>query len=311
MSLGRFARLTLVLALSLAASCAREAEEPPASAGPPYVATSLYPLRYFAQRLLGDEVRVLCPVPPDADPLHWQPDRAALQLFAEATLVVLNGAGVESWRATASLPLSRTVDTTQAVASELVRFEAVTHSHGGGEHTHEGVDGHTWLDPRLALAQTEALRDALLRAFPSQHAAIQRNHAALEADLAELDRRWQALAPRLQRVNLLAAHPAYNYPSKRYGFAITNLDLDPERELGGGELAALRAGRGARDVPALLLWESEPLASTREHLQRELALPCVVFSPCENPSRAELDAGVDFLAVMRRNLDLLEAALPR
>jgi zinc transport system substrate-binding protein len=299
------------LLLPLLVACSREPDETPASTGSPYIATSLYPLRYLAQRLIGDGARVLCPLPPDADPLHWQPDRATLQVFAEATLIVLNGAGVESWRATASLPLSRIVDTTEKLGAELVRFEAVTHSHGGGEHTHEGLDGHTWLDPRLLLGQAEALREGLLRAFPAQHAAIQRNFAALEADLGALDQRWRGIAPRLKRVNLLASHPAYNYPSKRYEFLITNLDLDPERELGGGELAALGVARGAREVPALLLWESEPLAATREKLERELALPSLVFSPCENPPRAELDAGVDLLSMMRRNLDLLDAALPR
>ncbi|MBK9384291.1 MAG: zinc ABC transporter substrate-binding protein [Planctomycetes bacterium] len=306
----RRSTLSLLL-LSLCAACSREAEETPANASSPYVATSLYPLRYLAQRLIGDGARVLCPLPPDVDPLHWQPDRSALQVFAEASLIALNGAGVEGWRATASLPLSRTVDTTEKLGAELVRFEAETHSHGGGEHTHEGVDGHTWLDPRLLLAQAEALRAGLLRAFPAQHAAIQRNFAALESDLTALDQRWRGIAPRLRRVNLLASHPAYNYPSKRYEFLITNLDLDPERELGAGELAALGVARGEREVPALLLWESEPLAATREKLERELGLPSLVFSPCENPPRAELDAGVDFLSLMRRNLDLLDAALPR
>ncbi|MBL8901634.1 MAG: zinc ABC transporter substrate-binding protein [Planctomycetes bacterium] len=299
------------LLLSLCVACSRESEDAPADESSPYIATSLYPLRYLAQRLIGDEVRVVCPLPPDADPLHWQPDRAALQVFAQAKLVALNGAGVESWRATASLPLSRTIDTTQKLAQEFEHLEAVTHSHGGGEHTHEGVDGHTWLDPLLLLAQAEALREGLVRAFPGQQAAIQRNFAALEADLRALDQRWRDLSPRLKRVNLLASHPAYNYPSKRYAFPITNLDLDPERELGGGELAALAASRGQREFPAVLLWESEPLAATRAKLESDLLLSSVVFSPCENPPRAELDAGVDYLSVMRRNLDLLEAALPR
>ena len=41
-------------------------------------------------------------------------------------------------------------------SDEFLVVKGVTHSHGaGGAHTHDGVDGHTWMDPILADAPIE------------------------------------------------------------------------------------------------------------------------------------------------------------
>ena len=57
----------------------------------------------------------------------------------------------------------------------------------------------------------------------------------------------------------------------------------------------------------MLLWESAPLEATERALA-ELGIASVVFSPCESLDRAELEAGVDYLAVMHANLGALEEA---
>ena len=122
------------------------------AAAPLTVYTTFYPTTYFTQRIGGSHVEVTCPLPDDADPIFWQPDRNTIMAYQKAALIILNGADFEKWALTASLPTGRIVDTARNFTDQFITYESVTHSHGpGGDHTHEGIDGHTWIDPTLAI----------------------------------------------------------------------------------------------------------------------------------------------------------------
>lgn len=297
-------RLLLLALALLPAACSETATEPQAETEA-QVYTTFYPTTYLAERIAGGAVPVVCPLPEGEDPIFWQPSREVLADYQGAALIVVNGAGLEKWVETASLPASRVVDTAAGFEAEFLHYETTTHSHGsGGEHTHEGLDGHTWMDPVLAMAQARAIGEALAARFPEHAEAFAAGGAALRADLERLDARFRELTPRLAGVRLLASHPAYDYAARRYGWEIRNFDLDPEAELDAESLAELQEAAEGRTV---LLWESAPLEATERALA-ELGIASVVFSPCESLDRAELEAGVDYLAVMHANLGALEEA---
>lgn len=291
--------------LLLAAACGRS--EPVPAATEPLVLTSFYPLTYFAQRIAGDKVPVESPLPADADPVTWRPAREDVAAFHNATLTLVNGASFEGWVDKVSLPQSRVVDTSHGLKDRLLKFESVTHSHGGGgAHTHEGTDGHTWLDPLNAKVQAQAIHDALAKAFPAHAAAFAQGLAALHQDLDALHARLQAVTPKLGDTRLLASHPAYNYLAARYGWKVTNLDLDPDADLDAPARKSVTDAL-ADAKHAILLWEAAPNEATVAAL-RELGVRHVLFSPAENLAAAERSAGTDYLAIMRANIDRLEQA---
>jgi zinc transport system substrate-binding protein len=295
--------MAALLLLPAFAACGG-ADETEAAELDPVLRAAAYPVAYLAERVAGDVLAVECPVPEDAHPITWQPSRDDLAAFQRATLIVINGANFEQWPATASLPTSRLVDTSRPFEKRLLTYETLTHSHGGGgEHTHEGIDGHTWLDPLQAKAQAGAIRDALQRARPDSAAEIEANFAALAVDLDALDARLRALG----EPQLVCSHPAYNYLARRYGWEVTNFDLDPDAPLSEDDLARLAAARDASGA-RVVLWESEPLPETVARLT-ELSLRCVLFSPAEVQSAAQRAAGVDYLAIMQANVQRLADAL--
>ena len=270
------------------------------------VLTTFYPTTYLAERIAGTALEIVNPCPADVDPAYWSPDDETLLRYQSAALVLINGASFEKWVAQATLPATRTVDTTKSVKSQLLRFaDAVTHSHGpAGEHAHEGVDGHTWLDPALAKAQATAIREALGRTFPAHAGMLTPGFTSLAADLDALDQRLRELSSKLGERPLLASHPAYNYLARRYGWRVTNLHLDPGEPLDDAALAAVRAAQAASGA-RILLWESAPLEATATQLRDETGVKSVAYSPCE----ARPGDGRDFLAVMNANIDRLAAAL--
>ncbi|MEQ8764881.1 MAG: metal ABC transporter substrate-binding protein [Planctomycetota bacterium] len=250
-------------------------------AGEPLVMTTFYPTTYFTERIGGQWVRVTCPVPEDADPIFWQPSRDDLANYQKADLIIVNGAEFEKWVSGASLPSSRIVDTAKRFEDQFVKFETTSHRHGTqGEHTHEGIDGHTWLDPVLAREQAKEIESALTRRF-SRHAEPFRLAAlGLYGDLEKLHKRLLKSAKDIQSVQLLASHPAYNYLAQRYDWNIQNFDLDPKAPLEPEQIEALKlaipeSGR------AILLWESAPLEESAAKLKDELGLASIVYSPAE------------------------------
>lgn len=280
----------------------------PDANAPLAIYTTFYPSRYFAQRVAGDLATVTCPVPDDADPIFWQPSREQIGDYQKADLILVNGGEYEKWIATASLPESRVVDLSRSFADAFIRYESVTHQHGsGGAHTHEGIDGHTWLDPINAKAQVQAIAKALRQRRPDHVAAIDQRTAELERDLDVLDARFKALAPAARDVLLIASHPAYNYPSRRYALGIVNVALDPEAEPSAGELAAIDRATGKRPEAKkrILLWESQPIDAAVKAVASRVD-EHVVFSPIEV---LDPEANIDYLARMNKNLDALERAL--
>ena len=270
------------------------------------VLTTFYPTAYFARRISGGLVPVDCPVPEGEDPIFWQPERAVLERYRNAKLIVLNGAQFEKWAIQASLPSSRIVNSAANFKSDFILFDTgITHSHGAaGEHSHEGVDGHTWLNPVYAIEQAEAIAKGMTEAWPEHEDAFAANLAALVKDFNALDAEFQELSPKLKGVKLLASHPAYNYLAKQYGWTITNLDLDPDEGVTATAMEDIAAAIGNHEGRTILLWESEPSDSGFTG-----SFTSVLFSPAELPATGPGPVSPDYLEIMHANIRRLEAAL--
>ena len=304
--------LSVILAAGVVcSSCtsAPPAPGPKTGRGKPVIYTTFYPTTYFAEVIGGEAVEVVCPCPADEDAIFWEPDRATIAAYQAADLIVINGAAFEKWVLLSVLPEDRMVDTARDLPGELITFaHSTTHSHGpAGTHSHEGIDGHTWVDPVNALVQARSIRDAMAARFPGLADAFGGGFARLESRLKGLDADLRGLSGALGDSPLLCSHPAYNYVARRYGWRIRNLDLDPVEPLKDEQVAAVRAI--LRTHPArIILWEGEPSAGNVARM-KELGLVSVTFSPCELMDPAELQAGADYMSVMKTNIESLRAAL--
>jgi zinc transport system substrate-binding protein len=295
--------------LLLTAACVGEAvDQAPttdAAAGPLRVVAVHYPLVYMAERIGGDVVTVDLPMPDDMDPAFWQPTPDDIAAIQTADLILLNGANYAKWTATATLPVSRLVNTTQAVEARYVTVEgAVSHSHGPeGEHSHGEVAFTTWLDPTMAMAQARAVAEAFVAARPESSSLFEANLAELVADLEALDAQLAATFSHFPDRTFVGSHPVYQYLAARYGLEIASVHFEPDEEPAEDAWRDLR--RVLADRPAgVMLWEGAPLTRTAERLA-EMGLMVVVFQPAGGrPARG------DYLDVMRANVANLREARP-
>jgi zinc transport system substrate-binding protein len=273
--------------------------------------TTFYPTEYFASRIGGDQVKVACALPADADPSEWKPTAEAIRTLQQAQVIVVNGAEFEKWMPGVALPTSRICDASSPLAPKFIKFAGTTHSHGAaGQHTHQGTDGHTWMDPNNATVQAEQVLGAMCRRWPEHERLFAERFGTLAADLKALDARFVALSEGVRAISLIATHPAYNYIAARYEWDVGSLDLPPEEPPSEGSLKALAAMVAAsKDRPLVLLFESPPHEAIVKALAAMPTVRAVTFSPCEMLDQSERAAGATYLTVMNANLDALAAAV--
>ena len=262
-----------------------------------------YPLQYFAQRIAGEHAEVVFPAPPQVDPAFWMPDKQTIRDYQEADLVLLNGAGYAKWVKKVSLPRLRQVDTSASFAGAYIAVQnTVTHSHGhAGDHSHSGTAFTTWLDFYQAVHQAESVMQALAEKQPANKAVFERNFAALREDLMALDLEMQKTVAVRPGQPLLASHPVYQYPARRYLLHIETVQWEPDTVPEDDEWQRLRYA--TEDFPAQwMLWEKQPVSATITRLDA-MGIGVLVFDPCAG--RPEQG---DFLSVMQQNIENLKKA---
>lgn len=343
LSLVLAAGLPLGLTLPLAGCGSESSTGVPIEQTRAEVMTTFYPTTYFAKRISGGLVPVRSALPDDEDPIFWRPGADEMNQYQNARLVITNGAEFEKWTARAPLPRARTVESLSAEDLDAtggpITMESTTHSHGpGGEHTHEGLDGHTWVSPAIAIVQARNIANAMKEAWPDHAEAFDTNLRALVEDLEMLEVSLRDLTPLVAEHRLLASHPAYNYLARDLGWDIHNLDLDPESEdvraIVDAVHDALHAKEGHHhhhdhgddhghdhheaahdhgeadhghthgDKPVILLWEGEPTSAIRTAIRDELGVTSILFSPAEGTPEDG-----DYMDVMRANIDRLREAV--
>ena len=256
-----------------------------------------YPLKYFAERIGGEHVRVSFPAPADQDPAYWVPDIDTIRAYQQAEVILLNGAGYAKWVQKVSLPRFRMFDTTRKLKDRFLTTEsAVTHSHGqSGEHAHEALAFTTWLDFDLAAAQALAVTVALTRSQPQFKADFEAYYLSLEKDLMDLHRQMKAIVARKPTLPVVVSHPVYDYLAKRYRINARAVHWEPDQVPSAEQMNALKALLKAHPAK-WMIWEAEAVPGAVQALA-EIGVGSVVFNPCGNVPESG-----DFLTVMQANI---------
>lgn len=306
--------VVLVASLLLGLPGCGDGDQPqrPRRTGPPVIYTTLPATTWMVQELVGELANVTLPqVPEGTDPAFWQPSDETLAAYQQADLIVLNGAEYEQWAVRMTLPPSRVVDASKSFAARFINAgPAITHSHGDDQHTHNAIDGHTWLDPILAIRQSVTIRDAVKRLLPEHHAAIDAHHAALVKQLQDLDGRLRALGTLPEGEVLVASHPAYNYLARQYGWEVVSFELDARELPAADEFRMMQedlTGKTAR----YMLWEDEPLPEVAKAVEDKLGLASVWVSPGKRLQATKGEVSQGYIALMRANVERLAKVFQR
>lgn len=243
------------------------------------VVASFYPLAWASEQVASESIgEVVNLTPPGAEPHDIDLSPSDVETIRDAELVVYIGGGFQP-------ALEDAIDTREGRSLDLLR---------------EGEDPHLWLDP-VRFAQTV---ERIARAIGGAGSAYDEIRT-----LKRLDAEYRRGLRDCERRVLVTTHAAFGQLAGRYG--LTQLSLagrSPESEPGPRELEELI--EDVRTSGATTVF-AEPLVSAglAQTVAREAGVEVATLDPIEGLSEERLEAGEDYLTVMRANLDALREAL--
>jgi zinc/manganese transport system substrate-binding protein len=229
------------------------------------------------------------------DPHDFEPGTSDLAAFSEADLVLLNGAGYDTWASDAVA----TVDPEPAVVSAAEIAGVIP-----------GQDPHLWYDPETVHAMAGVLADELSAVSPDAAAYFQERAATWQQDLRRYTDAVVALSSLAVGHTYAATEPVFDRMAAAIGLA----DVTPEgyrrassndSDPAPGDLTAFEDALTGGSVD-VLIYNTQTSGSVPEQLRdaaEEAGVPVVEVS--ESPA----DADGSFLAWQLAQLRELSDAL--
>lgn len=209
----------------------------PARAGAEFrILTSFYPMYLLTANVAGgiDGVEVQNMAEQNVGCLHDYALRTGdMRLISSADVVVINGAGMESF-------VDRVIgDMGKPVIDASAGIELIgDDGHDGDEHDDDGHDGdghddddhdghdhgdvnaHIWMSPRQAILQVENIAAGLIEADPAHAQSYRANAERYKERLRALDAEVSALLEGAAGARIVTSHPAFEYLARDYGIEI-------------------------------------------------------------------------------------------
>jgi zinc transport system substrate-binding protein len=305
---------TLVVATGAVAACgAGGGNRGRADDGRLRVVANFDPVAEAAQRVGGERVAVTNLTPAGVEPHDLEITPDDVDHLEDADVVLYLGQGFQPAVAEIAGRQDGAIDLTEGLDLESGASGALHSEDGGnvdGNHADgDAVDPHFWLDPTRLSDAVDAIEAALADAAPEDAATFAANARGYEDELATLDHEMAAGLADCARDEIVTTHAAFFYLAERYGLTQEPISgLSPESEPDPERLDDLTDEIEDRGITTVF---SETLVSpdVAETLAREADVDTAVLNPIEGLTDDEVDAGDDYLSLMRDNLAALREAL--
>lgn len=205
------------------------------------VATSFYPVHIFTLNLLNgiEEVDVECMAEQSVGCLHdYTLTAKDARLLSDATVFVINGAGMESFLQDAfeSVQNLKMIDSSENI-KPICNEEHYEEEHS--EHNHH-ENSHIWLSVENAKSQVENIKNGLVKEFPEYEKQIEKNYSDYIKRLNPLEDERKSVLLETKNLKSISFHGAFGYLAQDLGFEICHtIESDEGYEPSAKELAKL------------------------------------------------------------------------
>ena len=263
------------------------------------ILVTFYPIYQFTKAIGKEKIDVSIIIPPGIEPHDWEPTIQDIQKMKDADMIVINGAGLESWitKITSINPNVMIVDT----SSDIPLLE----KNSNGLDKIAKKDPHIWLDPVLAKKQVQNIADGLIKLDPQNANYYQQNANDYKAKLDILDNEIKTDLSTCDKKDFLSFHDAFSYFSKEYGLHQHTIvgGLDPETEPTAPALQQITKDAQSLGLNVIFTEEAaNPRVS--QVIADEIHGKVLVLSPLEVTNK-----NIDYISKMEQNLSNLKEAL--
>ncbi len=260
------------------------------------VVASFYPLYFFATQIGGDRVNVINITPAGAEPHDYEPTTKDVEEIQKSDLLILNGAGLESW--SGKIEGKNELTVSDGIARNTVF-----------EDNKKEVDPHVWLDPVLAQQIVQKIENSYEALSPENALYFKQNAQNLSDKLILLNTEFEKTLNTCSNHDVVTSHAAFGYLATQYNFNQVSISgLTPDEEPTPQKLSEVTKLVTNSHIKYIFF---ETLVSPRlaETIAKETGAQTLVFDPLEGLSDEALQNGADYFSVQRKNLKNLSTAL--
>lgn len=307
--------------VALLAACG--SDDPASSGERIVVVATTTQLADFAQVIGGEHVEVYGVLKPNADAHDFEPSPADLEAMGDASVILRNGAELETWFDDAVKAAGGDAVVLTATDGLTLRDseghgdehaeEDGEHAEEDGEHAEEDdhgeFDPHVWFDPANVKVIVASIAETFSSADPDHADEFAANLAGYQSELDELDAYIEGSIESLTNRKIVTNHEAFGYYIDRYGLEFVGSvipSLDSAAEPSASEIDELIDAIRAEGVTVIFTESSLP-ATVAEALASEAGITVVsgsdaLYGDSLGPAGSP---GETYLSMMRHNTDVL------
>ena len=241
----------------------------------PTITVSILPLKQWAERIVGDSVRVNVLVPPGSSPEMFEPTPRQMSQFSQSELFFAIGL-IDFEQVLIDKFSGQSKPCVVNLAQGGALIEGHHHYHHGHE-CHHAADPHIWTSCREAKRMVGVMANELAVAYPRCATLFRENAQAFIAEIDSLDAQICAVIDGSERSHFLIFHPALAYFARDYG--LTQLCVEDEGKepsaLGMAEIVETAKRTGVSHVLVQQQFDTKSAHTIADALQ----LPVVQVDP--------------------------------
>ena len=188
----------------------------------PIVTASILPTKYFIEQISGDLLEVNVMVSENANPHLYEPKPKQIKMLEKSDLFFAIGIDYEK------AFLNKIQGTFQNLkiikTQENITLLPMVHHHGN--HHHQRLDPHIWLDPILVKIQAQNITNALSEKYPHFKETFQENLKIFNEKLDILDKETRENLSNLKNRKFIVYHPSWGYFAKRYDLEQIAIEIE-------------------------------------------------------------------------------------
>lgn len=185
---------------------------------------SILPLKYFADKIVGDLYKVEVTVPPGVSPETYSPTPKQMMMLGEAKAYFSIGyldfeqTWLENFKSTN--PNLQVFVTSKEI--NLIKDEK-QHE----DHAHlQGVDPHIWSSPKAVRLIARNISDGMIQIDPENGDTYRRNLNILLAEIEKVDSTVTKLLTKAPSKKFVIFHPALGYFARDYGLEQLSIEFE-------------------------------------------------------------------------------------
>lgn len=276
------------------------------------VVTTIFAPYSFARELAGGKAEVTMLLPAGADSHSYDPTPKALLAVSKCDIFIYVGGEADSWVeniiAAAENPDMKIIKLIDHTEGLICAEHDHSHEHG---HEHGEYDEHVWTSPRNAALACEAIAAALCEVDAENADAYAENLASYKAELAALDEEFKEIVAGGARTELVFGDRfPLIYFTEAYGLSYHAAfpGCAGNTEPSAATLAELIAHVEEESIPAVF-HISLSTGNIADAICDATGAKKLAFHACETVSKADFDADVTYIELMRENAAALREAL--